>query len=498
MGDGTPCRNTALRRQRGPALCDERRGRSAAAWILPLSPLVLACAVHPEIPRLEEQLELPEHWAAVSGEAGERGGAAGEIDWLEGAAEPALRELVAEALNHNPGLRAAAARHAQARAEAQIAGAPLLPRAEVRASGDRNRGPAAGELGGGRSSQWRLDWRAEVSWEVDLWGRLRAARGAARSDAEAAARDLHFARLSVATRTAQAWFSAAAAAAQERLAVRNVESLQRSRELVARRYRGGLSSILDLRLAETDLASARANLQSRRDAVERASRALEVLVGRYPADRIPPPAVLPSPGELPAAGVPTALLAERPDLLAAAARLRGAALRTEEARAALWPNVTLRGSVSGAGSTLAAAGSPQLLLWSVVGSIVQPIFEGGRLRARVRRNRGLRDERFADYVEVALRAVREVEDALGSDYHLAEQERALRHATEHGQAAEQLARRQYRRGLISVLDLLETERRLIDAESRWLEVRRQRVDNRALLHLALGGAAIPTGGGGPP
>jgi NodT family efflux transporter outer membrane factor (OMF) lipoprotein len=202
------------------------------------------------------------------------------------------------------------------------------------------------------------------------------------------------------------------------------------------------------------------------------------------------------------AGVPSELVARRPDLAAAEARLAAAGFEVAAARAALYPQVRLTGSAGRSSEELEDLLDNDFTVWSIAGNLLQPIFQGGRLRAGVDLARATFEEATALYAGQVLRAFREVETSLGADAFLAGQVAALEEAAGEAREAQELAEERYRSGLQDFLSVLEAQRRLYDAESRLLEVRRARIDARIDLILALGGgfstaAPPPTSTGGP-
>lgn len=406
--------------------------------------------------------------------------------------DPALAVLIDEALAANLDLEVAAARLEQAAARARIAGAAIWPQVAAGVDGARAQRnfigfPIPGSERGVLSST-TTTWGValNVSWELDLWGRIRAGRDAASADLEAAAIDFEAARRSLAAQVAKTWLAALEARQQVELGERTVSNRADAAVKVRRRYEAGLRPSLDLRLAETSHQAALAALAGRRVELDAALRQLELLLGRYPAAEVELPRSMPSPPPI-APGLPAALVARRPDLLAAERRLAAAGARVAEARAALYPRLTLTGSAGTSSDELEDLLDGDFSVWSVAGSLLQPLFQGGRLRAGVDLAAAGSDEALARYASAALVAFGEVEASLAARRLLAEQRQALELAAEQAGAAEALALRRYQAGLGDYLTVLESQRQALDARSQLLAVERALLAARVDLYLALGG-----------
>jgi outer membrane protein, multidrug efflux system len=456
--------------------------------ILPLlaSLLLLSCASAPRVQHPKIDLQTPPSWTDGSASTGTT-----ETSWWRGFALPYLDELVAEALENNYDLQAAATRLQLAQAQARIAGAPLQPQVTASANSSRRKQNFIGLPipGGGVASSTSDNFgvNLNLSWELDLWGRLRAGQAAALADLQAAEADLAGARLSLAAQTARAFFAAVEAGRQVQLARATVDNYHISTEQIHSRYRRGLRSSLDLRLGRANLASAEGLLQQRQQQLDRTLRQLELLLGRYPSAGLELPDEFPSLLEEIPTGLPAQLVSRRPDLAAAERRLAAADKRLAEARSALYPRIGLTASGGRSSEELGDLLDGDFGIWNLLANITQPLLQGGRLRAGVDMARAGEEQALAIYAGSVLRAYAEVESALAGERFLAAQETALQTATREALAARQLAEERYAKGLSDLITMLEAQRRAFDAESRLLAVRRQRIDARIDLHLALGG-----------
>ncbi len=413
--------------------------------------------------------------------------------WLETFGDPALAAAVAEAVARNHDLAAAAARIAAAAAEARIAGADAWPQAGAGFSASRQKQnfiglpiPGAGDKVLSTRST-RLGVSLDVSWELDLWGRVRSGHAASLASVQAAEDDWEAARQSLAAQTAKAWFAAAEARQQADLARTAAASYRETAALVRRRYEEGLRPPLDLRLTLSELAAAEALLAQREDQLDRARRQLEILLGRYPAGTAEPATDLaPLPPPVPA-GLPAELLARRPDLAAAERRLAAAGARADQARASLYPRLSLTASGGTSSDALRDLVNLDYSVWTLAANLAQPIFQGGRLRAGVDAAEAGERQALEGFLAAALNAYGEVETALAAEAHLARQERELSVAAEQVSAARRLAEERYRAGVDTFLAWLLAQRRAIETESQLISVRRLRLDARVNLYLALGG-----------
>ncbi len=424
--------------------------------------------------------DAPQAWAAA--------GVSGDLpaaDWLGQFNDTVMVNLVVEALNSNPSIRSQYYVVEATRAQARSVYGRSLPNVSLS-------GSAGGTSTYVAATDSRFDSEtfgvgADLSWEIDLWGRLSASIDAAEADLAAGEADLAAARLSTAAQTAIAWIDLNEALAQERVAVQTFEARQNALDLTERRFSRGLTNALDVRTARTTLASAEAAIAGRRQASGNATRRLEVLLGRYPAAEIDAPAEIASLDPIAAGSTPMLLLTRRPDIAAAEARVVAAGLRAEQARLAMLPSLRLTGSVSTTEQDIADAFDPARVAARLIASLTAPVFNGGALDAD--RDAAIARARAAveNYAAATLTAWREVEDAIAADALLAQQEDAQARALEEARLAEELATRQYTNGLVSIFNLIDSQTRRLNAESNVIAARSARASNRVRFHLALGG-----------
>jgi NodT family efflux transporter outer membrane factor (OMF) lipoprotein len=453
----------------------------------PLILITASCATAPERNATNTNGVIPSKWTAASPSTAHI-----KNKWVTSFADPALTALVNDALNNNLDLKAAAARVDAAREQARIAGADRWPRLGF-ATGYLHTGSGAGILNNNFENSYYSGFEAlfTLSWEIDVWGRIKASQQAAYQDAEAVSADFHGARLSLAARTAQIYFELIEANLQTQVAEQSIKDRRTIVELVRGRFTRGLTRGLDLRLALTDLANAEAQLAQSRNQMQIVSRQLEVLLGRYPngpkGAHIGSLRVLPKPPETLSAGLPSQLLERRPDLIAAFSRLRAMDSRVESANKALLPRITLIANGGASSAALSDLIDPRAAAWNLAAGLVQPIFTGGRLTGEIRLNEALTKEALNQYRSTVLNAFREVEQALAAEQWLRAQEQALHEAVEQTEASRKMAVTSYQQGLIEILTLLDSYRSTLNAQSAHLTVQRQLLTNRIDLYLALGG-----------
>jgi multidrug efflux system outer membrane protein len=408
--------------------------------------------------------------------------------WLRDFSEPQLSAVVSEAMKSNQDLKASAGRLRAARANAGVTRAAGLP--QMSASRGTTRRRSVAEIPGGSTVTnyaTSHDIGASLNWEVDLWGRIRNRTQAALAEANASAADFHALRLSLAANIARSWFNAAELEQQVRLARETVTSLEKNLNFVERGVDLGTSDALDLRLTRANVANARSNLDAQSRQLDRATRALEILIGRYPARQLQVSQSLPDLKAGVPSGLPSALLERRPDLRASEFRLAAASQRVAEAKKQFLPGFTLTVGGGNTSNELRKLLNPDYLAGSIGANIGQTIFDGGRIKGGIEAAKGRYDAALASYRQNVRQAFGEVETALAAEVFLKSQLRSQKEAAEESTKAEELAWDRYASGLVDGLTWLEAQRRSFNASSGLLQLKNLRLQNRITLHLALGG-----------
>jgi NodT family efflux transporter outer membrane factor (OMF) lipoprotein len=402
--------------------------------------------------------------------------------WWEIFVDAELEALMDEALDANLDLAQAHARVEQAEAIIRSTAAARHPTLNL--TGQAGRGSQPGRSGDSDTETYRLSVAA--GFELDLWGKLRQRAAAARLEAAASEEDLELLYLSLSAQLADLYFLTAEQQAQLDLTDRTIATFADTLSRVERRYREGLVPSVDVYQARQNLAAALARRPQFEANLATSEHALSVLLGRYPAPLETPPPNLPAmPAAFPA-GLPSQLLAGRPDVQAAWLRLEAVDARLAAAIAERFPSINLLGSYGLLRSDV-GLGVISGAFFEVLASLAQPLYDGGRRRAEVERSRAVLQEQLARYQQTVLRAFQEVEDALVRNQ---TGEARITHLQERRDAAAaslRLSLDRYLQGLSDYLPVLTAQSLHFDAESQLLAARRQLFSDRISLARALGG-----------
>lgn len=454
-----------------------------------LTALLLAgCSLAPDHSRPVAPVadQFPAHGAG--------GVAAAGLSWQAYFADPALRARIAAALSRNRDLAQSAARIAEARAQFRIADSQRLPGASASAGARRSQIAldAAGfgtALGGGtsRSSEVNVGL-AITSFELDFWGRVKSQSDAARAEYLATIEGHRSFRLALIGEVAQCWFNLRGAEARLALIERSLSNRAEGERIAARRLAAGLTSTIDHDQALTLVTEARAERAMVERDLEAARHLLDVLTGGPMSGEQPAPLPFDAPqmGALDP-GLPSALLANRPDILAAEQRLRAANANIGAARAAFFPTISLTGTFGYAApglSKLIGGGSQN---WQIGGDALLPIFDGGRRTAELGMARAQAEGLVAAYQRTVQTAFREVADALVARRTLADQIAAQADTVAAQRRVVRAANRRYANGVSPYLEVLDAERSLFATEQLLLQIRAQSLQNDAATYVALGG-----------
>lgn len=453
--------------------------------------LLASCASPPPPAPVETDIEVAASWSAydslLTGADADRL----QQDWWMQIGGTPLDSLVREALDANYSLAIAAATVDATRAGADIAGAPRWPQISAGYSARRQESAMVGLPIGPdpvlKTLSSSHNAQLQASWELDLWNKLGSMERAALAEYQATEADLAAARLGVAAAVTRAWLSLVEARAQADLAERASAAFAETADTSWDRYQRGLIPATEVHLTRTSRDNAAALLAFRRQQVEFFARQLELLMGRYPRAQLETPIVLPDAPPLPPAGLPSDLLFRRPDLLAAERRVIASESRTSAARREMLPSISLTGAAGFTSNALEDILGGDFSVWSIGGSLLQPLFQGGRLRAQVRQNAAFESAAMNSWANQVLGAFGEVEVALASEQWLREREEKLRSSSDSAREAYRLSQSRYRQGVGSLFEVLESQRRALEAEGQWIVVRNARLNARVDLYLALGG-----------
>jgi outer membrane protein, multidrug efflux system len=419
-------------------------------------------------------VDVPGAWTAPGAGAG-----AVSDNWLVGFRDEALTAAVAEALARNTDLRVAAARVEQAVLYARLAGAKLYPSVDLLARGG---GKMSGDNSGLKGAV------LSVTWELDVWGRVRYGRAAATADAASAQADFEYARQSIAALVAKSWFLAIEAGLQAEVArgtIRDGEELVR---LAETRSRIGVGNDEDVFVARATAGTYRDSLRQIELAREQAIRALEILLGRYPGAAAAVTPQLPAQPDAVPAGLPSELLERRPDVIAAERRVAAAFNRVHEAKAARLPAIALTTGVSSVSSDLFVLTSRDNPVWNLGANLLAPIYKGGALQTQVKIRTAEQGQAIASYAAIGLRAFGEVENALASEIAAREREQILAQTLADNQRAYEVVQTQFKVGSTDLRFVAQRQLALNATQSAVIRMRAEQRVQRVNLHLALGGS----------
>ncbi|MDH3239597.1 MAG: efflux transporter outer membrane subunit [Alphaproteobacteria bacterium] len=454
-------------------------GRAFAAAVAALLGLAACVQVEDGAPPALGGEVVPAAWAAPAG--------AGPAVWPRpgwwrefGSQE--LDGLIIAARAANPDLAAAAARVAQAQARARIAGAPLLPAVDASGAADRT-----GRLSGARPAT-SLGLGIGASYEVDFWGRNAAELNAARASLAASSFDRATVALTITAATASNYFLVLSLRDRIRIARLNLANAERVLALVEARARSGAVSQLDLARQRAQVEGQRAGIPPLETQEFGARVALALVLGRAPGalaiaardlGALKAPAVSP--------GMPTALLARRPDIARAEADLAAASADITVARAAFYPDVRLTGSLDSRANAVSQLFQSTNIAYAVGASVLQAIFDGGARQGAVDLAEERKRELVYAYRSAVLAAIADVESALMDLNSLAREEVARRREAAAARTAFDLAETRYRSGAEDLLTVLDAQRTLYQALDRVAQVRFDRLSALVTLFRALGG-----------
>lgn len=404
-------------------------------------------------------------------------------DWVESFNDENLTALVEKARSDNPSLLRTLAQLDQALARKRTSRASLYPTLGFDSTVRRSEGGVGFNAG---STSYDIGFGS--SWEVDVVNRIRDQIAADGEGIAASAADVAALELSVTSRLATSWFDAIEAALLVELSAEDIRTQERSLRLTQRRFESGLTGSSDVRLARSSIASAQALEQSRLQLRDATLRSVQTLTRDYPDASLELSGDLPELPALTGVGTPAEMLARRPDVIAAERRIAQAGLNVDVARKALYPSLSLSGSVGDqALNNLGDVLDLKSIAISLSESLTAPIFQGGRLKAQVASQEAALQGQIETYVETVLTAYQEVENALDAEQRLEAREAALRISRDEAVMAEERLELRYTEGLATILQLLDAQSRRLNAEGQLISARAERLSNRVRLHVALGG-----------
>lgn len=461
--------------------------------LVPIVTLALAgCAVGPNYKR--PMTEAPAHYKAEALGSWKEGRPLDQIskgDWWKVFGDETLNELESRATSTNQELRAVVARVEQARATARVARGELLPALNADSSYTRqrfspNQVPTFGDL---TANNYRA--ALDLSYEIDLWGRVRRGFESARADAQASLAAFHNVLLVLHADVAQNYFALRALDAEISTVTNTVGLRQQQVQIVRNRFERGIGNDLDVARAETELASTEAEAASLAKRRAELENALAILTGENPSTfkfAVAADAAKwhPAPPEIPT-GLPADLLERRPDVSEAERQLAAANARIGVAKAAFFPVLRLTSSGGYVSGDVESLFNWDSRVWSIGPSLSLPIFAGGRNLANYRRSKSMYEEAVARYRQSVLVAFGDVESSLSGIHFLADQAVAQDRAVSYSHQAAELAGERFRAGIVSYLEVVDADRVALQAERASAQLSGERLVASVQLIKALGG-----------
>jgi multidrug efflux system outer membrane protein len=427
--------------------------------------------------------EVPAGWQAAQPGAGVL-----PASWWGAFSDSVLDDLEARAEAGNPSLAEYVARYDAARGQLGVSRASEFPTAGVSGSASRQRVSENTPTSSQGLTYNNYILSGSLSYELDLFGRIRNQVKASRGEVQASASDIAGIRLGLQAQLASTYFQLRGADARLDLLAETVKAYQRAYDLTVARHTGGIASGLDTNRARTQLSSAKAEISSTRAQRATFEHAIAALAGQSPSDFAIAPrrAPLPTPPVV-ASATPSALLQRRPDIDAAERRVYEANAQIGVARAALYPSLTLGadGGFQSTGPNLISAASSFWALGPAMAALT--LFDGGARRSRVRIARAQFDEAAATYKQTVLTAFREVEDDYATAANQITQQRDLADATAAAERTRDLALVRYRDGASDYLEVVTAQTAALDSERSLIELRTQRLQTMVDTVRAVGG-----------
>jgi NodT family efflux transporter outer membrane factor (OMF) lipoprotein len=463
--------------------CLPRLAAAAAAIALSLS--LAGCFL--DLEKIPAAIDIPKDYREGPRNAD---AALPSLLWWRGFRSKELADLVEEALASNLDVAAAVARIVQADAQARVAGAPLLPALDF--SGNAVRSRASQTTGSGTSSgpseRSTYTMTLSASYEIDFWGKNRAAQRSAEETAVASRFDREVVALITVATVANTYFQVLAAQDRLRVARDNLAAASRVYNLIQQRFNAGTASALDVAQQESVVNTQRAAIPPLRQSLRQDMATLAVLVGRAPAyvvvrggsmSRIAIPPVTP--------GIPSDLLAQRPDIRQAEAQLAAANADVHAARAAFFPSVQLTGDGGYQSAVLRTLVRPESVFFNLAAGLTQPLLDGLRLKGLFDLQRGRQDELLQLYRKAVINGFADVERALVAVQQTAARERLQREVVRSSRRAFEIAEIRLREGTVDLVTVLNTQQTLFQAQDVLAQARLARLQAAVGLVQALGG-----------
>ncbi len=454
----------------------------AIPYILSLGLILPGCSYFSAVDSAPETVQIPEQWTAAETKKQHPA-----RPWLDEFSSPQLNSLVKEAFQQNPSIQSLIAGLAIAEEQTWLSWSAFWPKINAGLKASRNQRSSASGFSVSSTRVNNLGFSLDFLWEIDLWYKLGNDLEASEFEKTAALSDLYAAQLSLAANISKSWFDAIVASQQIKLAEKTINSFKSALDIIESGYDRGLYKALDVRLARSNLLNAQGRKQSFLKIQDETLRTVEYLLGRYPSASLKLPEQLPIVSRPLPNSVPSSLLQRRPDIIAAEQRFFASDQRMLKAKKNMLPTIQLSGAGGTSTQKLNEIFDPEVLIWNIAANLTQPIFHGAQLYTERKQAEARVKQAAADYAQIALLAFQQVETTMATEKWLQNRLTLLQAEVKESIEAEQLAEDDYVTGLTDIITLLEAQRRAFDSENNLLELRKQRLQNRVNLYLALGG-----------
>ena len=465
---------------------------------------LLGCANNTSITIEDIDIDIPDRWQTTIPDYEPLTG-----KWWSMFNDPELEQFIDAILENSPNIKTIINNRKIALQNAKINGSGVFPTLNPSLNSSKSQQNLSGfgfgeffsnmngsqdSIGGGSSDNEVVTFDSEsyglslnLQWEIDVWGRVLNGRRAAFKEYESLDYELSYLAYSTIVRSTQTYFQAIEASEQLKIAQESYESLVRIRDLVEDRFKRGIKSSLDFRLAETSVSTAKITIEDRKNQLHSLNRNLEIISGDYPAG------ILISNHELPdtipeiSAGIPADIITRRPDINALVLRVEAAGLNLSQAKRNLLPGLTLNGSVGTSAKKLEDILNDDNSVWSLSAGVVSPLFNGGKLKSAVKIQESVVENAKQELIQGLLLAFSEIETILYLEESIKVKLDAIKNAVSQSESAYLLSTERYDKGVTTLESVLNSQRQYNDIRSRYLSLKRQRIENRLSLLLAIGG-----------
>jgi len=409
-------------------------------------------------------------------------------NWLTNFNDPALSALVAVALKNNHSMQSSLMSLQIAKERVIVSHATDFPELSLKLDNSRRK-LINNEL---TSFQTNADVSLQLSYEIDIWGKLSDEQH--KTSLLLAAEELNFqqAQLSLVAKVSSAWFELIEAKQLLNLYNNRAKNLSSNLATIQSSYRLGLNDALDVYLTQNNVSSELARVNAQKFIVITKTRALELLLGRYPHGLIESSTTLPLLDHNVELGLPAQLLTRRPDLSAAWYNLLAVDAELAIAHKARFPRFSLSSSLSDNNNELSELLNGNALAWSFISNVTSPLFNNGKLASMEEQARLSVIKHEHDYLTLVYQSFAQVQNNIDNSKALTQRYMHFKNAEENALTAEKLAFNQYLRGLVSYTTVLEAQRRAFDAQTNVIQLTNLLLQSRIDLYLSLGGSATKT------